>query len=45
MGYYDEDWSDSFDDCDPTYWEDYLCGPDDDFWERLNNYDVSQGDE
>lgn len=42
MGYYDEDWSDSFDDCDTTYWEGYLSGPDDDYFERFNDYDSTQ---
>ena len=29
-----EDWGESFDDIDPLYWESYLGGPDDEYWER-----------
>jgi hypothetical protein len=29
-----EDWGESFDDIDTLYWESYLGGPDDEYWER-----------
>lgn len=45
MTYYEEDWSDIIDDCDNSFWEDYLGGPDDDHFEHLTDYHEDQGNE
>jgi len=39
MNNYYDDWSDSFDDAGSSYWESYLGGPDDGFFESLNQSD------